>query len=106
MDWALVSIAGFACGAYTFVDFRARPAAQQAMMLDLACRGVAALGMCLFAYRVAMSYHRQPSLALLLMLVGELLTVALVVSARSSDSRDWHWKSVAHGRWPVLLFAD
>jgi len=28
------------------------------------------------------------------MLIGELLTVALVVSAKRSDSRDWHWKSV------------
>jgi len=42
MDWALVSIAGLACGGYTLVDFRRRPQAQQAMMLDLACRGLAA----------------------------------------------------------------
>ena len=49
MVWALTILAGLACGGYTVVDFRRRPQAQQAMMLDLACRGLAALGMCLFA---------------------------------------------------------
>ena len=94
MEWMLAAVTSLACAAYTVADFRRRPKAQQAMMLDLVCRGLAAIGMCVFVYRVAVSYQRQPSLALLLMLIGELLTLALVLTAKRADSRDWHWKSV------------
>ena len=57
MEWMLAAVTSLACAAYTVADFRRRSKAQQALMLDLVCRGLAAIGMSVFVYRVAVSYQ-------------------------------------------------
>ncbi len=55
---------------------------------EVALRIVTAIFFLIFAYKVYLGYQRQPNLTILLLLVSELLTVWLVLTARFSKNVD------------------
>jgi protein-S-isoprenylcysteine O-methyltransferase Ste14 len=64
------------------------PEQRQGMAIELASRALAAAGLSLFAYRVLLAYTAQHRFELVLLFLGELLTVLFVLVARLSTKID------------------
>ena len=84
----IVVMALFFLALVTWREWRNSTTSERSLLYDMLFRALAALGVLIFVVRVWHAYHREPSFALILIGVGELITLGLVLFAKRTDSRD------------------